>query len=107
MKKSMKTLSIETGFRRSSPLRTLFRIFESEQKNIILSLTILTIKHSPALFLPIITGNVINAVISHDAGSGNRILLNALIIVVLLLQNIFTHTLFIKYLSKANRSVEQ
>jgi ATP-binding cassette subfamily B protein len=96
----------ELNFSRSKPFRTLLRIFKPEKRNIALALIVLTVKHSPALFLPIIIGNVINAVIAHNLGTLNTILVNSLFIMVLLIQNIFTHTLFVKYLSKANRSVE-
>jgi ATP-binding cassette subfamily B protein len=56
--------------------------------------------------LPVIIGNVINAIISHGANTFQNILFNSIFISILLLQNIFTHTLFIKYLSRANRSIE-
>ena len=98
--------SLKLSFRRSKPFRTLLKIFDSEKRNVTIALIVLTIKHSPALFLPLIIGNVINAVISHGPNTLNSILLNSIFIMVLLFQNIFTHTLFIKYLSKANRSVE-
>jgi ATP-binding cassette subfamily B protein len=97
---------LELNYRDSKPFLTLLRIFKPERTNIILALVVLTIKHSPALFLPVIVGNVINAIILHGPETFHAILFNSIFIAVLLLQNIFTHTLFIKYLSKANRSVE-
>lgn len=84
----------------------LLQIFKPEKKNIIIALIVLTIKHSPALFLPVIIGNVINAVASHKPDALNNIILNSIFIMVLFVQNIFTHTIFVKYLSKANRSIE-
>lgn len=100
------TSSIDISFRKSSPFSTLLHIFKPEQKNITLSIIILVIKHSPVLFLPIVTGNVINAIIAHKPGTLHIIILNSVFILIMFLQNIFTHTLFVKYLSKANRSVE-
>lgn len=97
---------LELNYRNSRPFRTFLRIFKPERRNITISLVVLTIKHSPALFLPVITCNVINAVISHGPNTFHSILLNSVFILVLYFQNIFTHTIFIKYLSKANRSVE-
>lgn len=58
------------------------------------------------MILPIILGNVINAIISHGPGSLHKIIVNSVLITVLYFQNIITHTLYIKYLSKANRSIE-
>jgi ATP-binding cassette, subfamily B, bacterial len=97
---------LELSFRKSKPFRTLLRIFKPERRNVAAALLVLSVKHSPALFLPVIIGNVINAVIAHGPDTFNNILLNSIFIMVLLVQNIFTHTLFVKYLSKANRSVE-
>ena len=97
---------LELNYRNSKPFRTLLRIFKPERKNIAISLTVLAIKHSPAMFLPVIIGNVINAIISHGPNTFHTILFNSTFIMVLLFQNIFTHTMFVKYLSKANRSIE-
>jgi ABC-type multidrug transport system fused ATPase/permease subunit len=82
---------LELNYSKTTPFRTLLQIFKPERKNIIIALVVLAIKHSPALFLPIIIGNVINAIIAHGSDTFYSILLNSLFIMVLLLQNIFTH----------------
>jgi ATP-binding cassette subfamily B protein len=97
---------LELNFKNKNPFGTLLQIFKPEKKNIIKSLIVLFFKHSPALFIPIIVGNIINAIILNKPDTVHFIILNSVFTLVLLLQNIFTHTLFIKYLSKANRSVE-
>jgi ATP-binding cassette subfamily B protein len=97
----------EFEFRNKTPLGTLKSIYSTEKKNLIISSSLLLIKHSPALLLPVITGNVINLIIEGGPGTINKIILNAVIISILIFQNIITHTLFIKYLSKANRSIEK
>ncbi|HEY4785086.1 MAG TPA: ABC transporter ATP-binding protein [Bacteroidales bacterium] len=97
---------LDLNYRNSRPFRTFLRIFKPERKNVIIAYVVLAIKHSPALFLPVIIGNVINAVIYRGPDTFHSILLNSIFILVLLFQNIFTHTMFVKYLSKANRSVE-
>ncbi len=101
------TSLLELNYSRSNPFRALWQIFYFERRNLLISIFLLTIKHSPALFLPIIIGNVINAIALGGPDSFHSITLNSIVILILLLQNIFTHTLFVKYLSKANRSVEQ
>lgn len=68
---------------------------------------LLIIKHSPALFLPLIIGNVINAIVHSDGNTWNSIILNSVFIMFLFVQNLFTHTWFVKSLSKADRSVEK
>ncbi len=107
MVKDKHSTLLELKYRKQTPFKTLLQIFKPERKNITISLIVLTIKHSPALFLPVIIGNVINAIINKGPNTLHSILLNSIFIMVLLLQNIFTHTMFIKYLSKANRSVER
>jgi ATP-binding cassette subfamily B protein len=97
---------LELNYQKSKPFLTLIKIFRSERRNIIIALVLLTIKHSPALFLPIIIGNVINAIVLQGHDALHTIVINSIFITILFLQNIFTHTLFIKFLSKANRSVE-
>ena len=83
---------LELNFKKKKPFATLLQIFKPEKKNITKSLIVLFLKHSPALFLPIIIGNVINAIIANKADTVHIIVLNSLFIFVLLLQNIFTHT---------------
>ncbi len=106
MTKDKQQTLLELHYRKSRPFWMLLQIFKPEKKNIIIALIVLTIKHSPALFLPVIIGNVINAVASHKPDALNNIILNSIFIMVLFVQNIFTHTIFVKYLSKANRSIE-
>lgn len=97
----------EFEFRNKTPLGTLRSIYSTEKKNLTISISLLLIKHSPALLLPVITGNVINIIIEGGPDTINKIIINSIIISVLIFQNIITHTLFIKYLSKANRSIEK
>jgi ATP-binding cassette, subfamily B, bacterial len=106
MAKDRASVSLDLNYKRTKPFTTLIQIFSPEKKNIIIALILLAIKHSPALFLPIIIGNVINAIINHGSDTLSSIIFNSVFILILFVQNIFTHTFFIKYLSKANRSVE-
>jgi ATP-binding cassette subfamily B protein len=98
---------LELNYSSMSPVMTLKKLFRKERKNITLAFIFLTIKHSPALFLPIIIGNVINAVIHVDAGTWHKVFLNSVFIICMFFQNIFTHTLYVKKLSRAIRSVEK
>ncbi len=86
---------------------TLLSIYKTERGNLTISLILLIIKHSPALLLPVIIGNVINAIIAGGPETLHKITWNSVFIGILIFQNILTHTLFIKYLSKANRSIEK
>lgn len=98
---------LDFKFRNTKPIVTLFSIYKTEKKNLITSCLLLLIKHSPALLLPVIIGNVVNAIIAGGPETIHKIVWNSVIISILIFQNILTHTLFIKYLSKANRSIEK
>lgn len=69
-------------------------------------------KHSPVWVLPIVTGNVINALSVAAADSAlieksiHSIIINLIVITVLVFQNILTHTAFIYFLAKAVREIE-
>jgi ATP-binding cassette subfamily B protein len=106
MAKGKKALH-ELKYRNTKQISVFFSLFGYERKNFILALILLTIKHSPAMFLPIIIGNVINAIIAGGPQVLHKIIMNTLFITFLLLQNIPTHTYFIKFLSNANRSIEK
>jgi ATP-binding cassette, subfamily B, bacterial len=105
LKQEARLLGIK--YRSLSPVKTLFELFREEKGNVILSLFLLAVKHSPALFLPVVVGNVINAIVNADDASWSKIILNSIFIFVLFIQNLFTHTWFVKSLSKAIRSVEK
>jgi ATP-binding cassette, subfamily B, bacterial len=98
---------LELNYRSMSPVKTLFNLFRYEKKNVILAIVLLVIKHSPALFLPLIIGNVINAIVHSDGNTWHSIILNSIFIMFLFIQNLFTHTWFVKSLSRAVRSVEK
>ncbi|NJK85223.1 MAG: hypothetical protein HC906_03910 [Bacteroidales bacterium] len=83
----MKKISLlELNYRSVSPLKTFFNLFRNERKNILLALTYLTIKHSPALILPIIIGNVIDAIVQGGPEIWKKITLNSVFILILFLQ---------------------
>lgn len=97
----------DLDFRPKSRLGTYLAICSTERQNFALSLLMLVIKHSPALALPIIIGKVINTLLAHQPGALHHILVLSGIILVLFLQNIVTHTWFIRFMSHANRSIER
>ena len=100
-------LMYDIDFKNSTKFQIYLSICKKEKKNLIISIILLIIKHSPAMVLPIIIGQVINAVIAGGPNALNSILFSSGIILFLFLQNIITQTYFIKYLSKANRSIEK
>lgn len=88
------------------PLRMLLKIYKGHWLYISLSIITLLIKNSPAFVLPIVTANVINFVASPDKYELSYLWTNLAVVMVCIIQNIFTHTMHISYMSKAVRHVE-
>ncbi|MDG5815952.1 ABC transporter ATP-binding protein [Chitinispirillales bacterium ANBcel5] len=97
---------LEQHYKNSSPVLTLFRLFSKERRKVVLSLIFGAIKHTPFLFLPIIIGDVITSVSDPERYGTSGIIRGTVIIVILLIQNIPMHTLFVQYMSVAIRNVE-
>ncbi|HKL86719.1 MAG TPA: ABC transporter ATP-binding protein [Treponemataceae bacterium] len=111
-KASEKNYHTALYFNRKKPLRTFYHFFDHEQKNMGLAMLCFLFKHSPVWILPLVTGNVINALTNAVTNPGNSgsyihtIILNLVILSVLIFQNIPTHTLFIYLLAKSVRQIE-
>lgn len=88
------------------PFKILISLYKGTYTKLILSAVCFAIKHTPAWVLPIITANVINIVtnpIEHDV---YEIYINVSIMVILVLQNIFSNYYHTKFHSLAIRKVE-
>ncbi len=102
----------EFYFNREQPFRTFYHFFDHEQKNILLAGFLYLFKHSPVWAIPVVTGNVINALSSAAAASDladksvDSIIINLIVLTILVFQNILTHTLFIYFLARAVREIE-
>ncbi len=89
------------------PIRVLLRIYCRFWRELLISMLFYVIKSSPVLVLPIVTSNIINTVI-YEAPDRvlPHLLINIGVIVFLLLLNIPTHMLYIRYHSLVVRRVE-
>ncbi|MBE5964881.1 MAG: ABC transporter ATP-binding protein [Lachnospiraceae bacterium] len=87
-------------------LKTLVAIYKGNYYKFFLSVVFFVIKHSPAWVLPIVTANIINAVVKHDAKCMEIIMINALVMVFLVVLNVPMNYLHVKYKSLAVREVE-
>ena len=56
--------------------------------------------------MPVMMGAVVNIIVDRPAGVVGKLWTNALIIAVLLAQNIPMHTLFVRFMSSVIRSIE-
>ncbi len=104
---SSKYLQIFNGGKKAPIFKT---IIHKNRWRLLLSLLLYIIKDSPVVIVPICTGNIIN--IAQDVVAGKitdgywwSIAINAIIIVVSLLQNILTHTLYARLNDNMLRSI--
>lgn len=88
------------------PMKLLSRLFSDHMGKVGLSAFYFILKALPVWVLPVVTANIINIVSYPDRHSMTEFWINLAVIVVVIMQNIPTHTLHISYISKAVRHVE-
>ncbi|WP_195572526.1 ABC transporter ATP-binding protein [Paenibacillus sp. 1001270B_150601_E10] len=111
MAKTMESLDFSKWFEgeqaaRIKPLRLLSRLYREHMKEIGLSAFFYAIKASPVWILPLVTANIINIVTYPDQYGMRDFWINLVVILLVIMQNILTHTLHVSYISKAVRHVE-
>jgi len=88
---------------RKTPFKILTRILSSYWPRLLFSMFMHLLKSSPVWIIPILTANIINAV---TEGKGMKtIFINAIILVILVLQNIPTHVLYARHTDKTLRNI--
>jgi len=88
---------------RKTPFKILTRILSSYWARLLFSMFMHLLKSSPVWIIPILTANIINAV---TEGKGMKtIFINAIILVILVLQNIPTHVLYARHTDKTLRNI--
>ncbi len=95
---------LERQYQGEHPLRTLWYLFETERPRLLLAMVLFVIKHSPVWVMPLLTANIINVLVERRPLA--ELWLNALVLAVLLVQNVPFHFLYVRYLSQAVRVVE-
>ena len=80
-------------------------LLKSNLKEFIVSVLLFVIKNSPSWVIPLVLSNIVNIASNPDEGRLVDIYLNGAVLLVLILQNIYTHTLYVKYSSRMLRSI--
>ncbi|GAA0375477.1 ABC transporter ATP-binding protein [Paenibacillus motobuensis] len=88
------------------PFSLLARLYRNHVGKVALSALFYTIKNSPTWVLSIVTANIINIVSYPERHTMNEFWINMILVVIVIAQNIPTHTLHVSYISKAVRHVE-
>ncbi|MBY9079457.1 ABC transporter ATP-binding protein [Paenibacillus sp. HN-1] len=90
----------------ASPFVLLSRLFRNHNRKLALSALYYMLKTSPVWVLPVVTANIINIVSYPNRHSMQEFWINFAVIFIVIVQNIPTHTMHIKYISQAARHVE-
>ena len=88
------------------PFKILISLYKGTYIKLILSAVCFAIKHTPAWVLPIVTANIINIATNPAKHDVYEIYINVAIMVILVLQNIFSNYYHTKFHSLAIRHVE-
>lgn len=95
---------LDHPYQRESPVQTLWYFFEPERSHLFIAVGVFIIKHSPVWLMPLLTANIIDVVVQHRPIS--QLWWNAVVLILLLGQNIPMHVLYMRQLSKALRFTE-
>ena len=88
------------------PWRTLWALYGSYFGSLVLAAVYFIIKGAGTWVMPVVTANVINILSSPGPAALRNLGINALVLAVLLIENVPFHCLYIRSLSHAARSVE-
>ncbi len=88
------------------PLRNLLHIYEGQHLKLILSIVLFAIKHSPVWILPVVMARMITIISDTSTYSINDLWLVSGIFLVIILQNIPMHTLFVRVFSGALNTMQ-
>jgi len=95
---------LESYFQGKSPLKTLWLLFDADRPLLVLAAVAFVIKHSPVWLLPLLTANIIDVVVEQKPIAD--LWWNALLLALLIFQNMPMHVLYMRHLSAALRSME-
>lgn len=85
--------------------KLLKNFLKSNTKEFIISTLLFTVKHCAVWIIPIITSNVINIATNPESHAVSSLFLNGALLVLLVVQNLYTHILYINYTSRSLRSI--
>ncbi|MBC7959477.1 MAG: ABC transporter ATP-binding protein, partial [Vallitaleaceae bacterium] len=93
-------------FNKNKPILTFFNLYKGSRGKLLLSTLFFVIKNSPLWVIPVVTANIIDIASNPSKHSLTELWTNLIITVVVIVQNVPTHMLHVKYLSGPVRHVE-
>lgn len=97
---------IECCYQGAKPWKTLFGLYKGRSKSLLLAGFYFVVKSAPLWVMPVITAHVIDQIAKPGPHTLRNLGIDALIMTVVLLQNLPTHWLYIREISKMARNVE-
>ena len=97
---------LERRFRGEHPLRTLVDLYDGQYLRLWVAGLLFVVKHSPVWVMPFITARIVDLVTQRDPARMHELWFQALLLAVLLLQNIPLHFAYAQQLSVAIRTME-
>jgi ATP-binding cassette subfamily B protein len=97
---------LEHRFRGEHPVQTLWYLYRGERGRLLRGVVYFVIKHSPVWLMPLLTANIINLIAQPDQDTAAELWLNALVLALLLFQNIPFQYLYVRAVSQAARRLE-
>lgn len=91
---------------RGHTLKIFFGLFKCDYLRLIISSFFFILKSSPTWVIPLITADVITLVVSQPENIIQRFIIDAIILAVVLLQNIPMHMLYMRFFNVSKRNVE-
>ncbi len=93
-------------YRSDKPLLTLLHLYRHDWPKLVMSFGFYLIKHSPEWVRPLIIANVVDIVAQPDRHTLHELWLNGALLAVMIVQNLPTHYLHIRFMSAATRQME-
>ena len=97
---------LDGRFDSKRPRRTLWRLFDGQRREVFWAVTFYIIKQAPASLLPLAVGLMVDALTPLREDSLRRVLRIAGIYLLVLAQNPFVHTLYVRSMSRALRRMQ-
>ena len=97
---------LDGRFDSKHPGRTLWNLFSDQRGRVAAAVTLYIIKQTPASLLPLAVGMIVDALTTGGDNAFRRILWIAGVYFLLLLQNPFVHTSFVRLMSGALRHMQ-
>ncbi|MCM1252516.1 MAG: ABC transporter ATP-binding protein/permease [Clostridium sp.] len=88
-------------------LKTLIGIYKGHYLELLLSILLFAIKHSPVWILPIVTANIVNIATNREKDAAVKIIVQVAIMVVMIAQNVLSNYFHTLCYARAIRNVER